>query len=186
MSDLIAIAYDDAATANNVREKVFELQNEHLIELEDAVVVERKNDGKIKLHQSRSNAAVGAAGGALWGGLIGLIFLMPFLGAAIGAGAGAAAGASADVGLNDDFMRELGHEIKPGTAALFLLVAKATPDKVVPRLAKLGGKLMKTSLSAEQETHLKEAAKAAKASASSQAAKAGAGGAKASKAAAAL
>src|ERR1044072_4940203 len=88
MSDLIAIAYDDAATANNVREKVFELQKEHLIELEDAVVVERKNDGKIKLHQSRINAGMGAAGGALWGGLIGLIFLMPLLGAAIGGGGG--------------------------------------------------------------------------------------------------
>lgn len=184
MSDLIAIAYDDAATANNVREKVFELQKEHLIELEDAVVVERKkNDGKIKLHQSRSNTGMGAAGGALWGGLIGLIFLMPLLGAAIGAGAGAVAGAGADVGLNDDFMRELGHEMKPGTAALFLLVAKATPDKVVPQLAKLGGKLMKTSLSAEQEAHLKEAAKAARANASSHAARASA---KAGKAAATL
>lgn len=174
MSDLIAIAYDDAATANNVREKVFGLQKENLIELEDAVVVECKNDGKIKLHQSRSNAGMGAAGGALWGGLIGLIFLMPLLGAAIGAGAGAMAGAAADVGVDDDFMRELGEKLKPGSAALFLLVAKATPDKVVPQLAKLGGKLMKTSLSNEQEVQLKEAAKAAKA------------GARAGKAAAAL
>jgi uncharacterized membrane protein len=177
MSDLIAIAYDDAATANNVREKVFGLQKQHLIELEDAVVVERKNDGKIKLHQSRSNAGMGAAGGALWGGLIGLVFLMPLLGAAIGAGAGAIAGAAADVGVDDDFMRELGNEMKPGSAALFLLVAKATPDKVVPELAKLGGRLMRTSLSADQEAHLKEAAKVAKA---------GASNAKAGKAAAAV
>lgn len=161
MSDLIAIAYDDAATANNVREKVFGLQKDHLIELEDALVVERKDNGKIKLHQSRSNAGIGAAGGALCGGLIGLVFMLPLLGAAIGAGAGAAA----DVGVDDDFMRELGKQLAPDSAVLFLLVARATPDKIVPELAKLGGKLLRTSLSADQEAHLKDAAKAVKAAA---------------------
>jgi uncharacterized membrane protein len=54
MSTLIAVAYDDVATAKTVRDKLFELQTQHLITLEDAVVVERKQDGKVKLHQVRS------------------------------------------------------------------------------------------------------------------------------------
>jgi uncharacterized membrane protein len=160
MSDLVAIAYDNLKTANQVRDRLFELQKEHVIELEDAVVVERKKDGKIKLHQSRQVVGGAAAGGALWGGLIGLIFLMPLLGMAIGGAAGAAAGA-ADYGVDDNFMRELSQHMQPGTAALFLLVGRSTPDKVIPEVAQYGGRLIRTSLSSEQEAHLREAARAA-------------------------
>ena len=74
MSDLVAIAYPDLATAREVASNVGEAQKAHIIDLEDLVIVERQGDGKIKLHQP-SLAGAGAAGGALWGGLIGLIFL---------------------------------------------------------------------------------------------------------------
>jgi uncharacterized membrane protein len=161
VSDLFAIAYDNLKTANQVRDKIFELQKERVIELEDAVVVERKKDGKIKLHQSRHVVGGAATGGALWGGLIGLIFLMPLLGMAIGGAAGAAAGAAADFGVDDSFMRELSEYMPPGSAALFLLVSKSTPDKVIPEVAQYGGRLIRTSLSSEQEAHLREAARAA-------------------------
>ncbi len=52
-----------------MQEKLFQLQTQHLITMEDAVVVERRQDGKVKLHQVRSTASSGALGGALWGGL---------------------------------------------------------------------------------------------------------------------
>lgn len=162
MSDLIAIAYDDVATATQVREKVFDLQKEHLIAIEDIVVVERRQDGRIKLHQARNLVGAGALGGAAWGGLIGLIFFMPLLGMAIGAATGAAAGAASDIGVDDQFMRELGQHLKPGSAAVFMLVAEATPDRVIPELTKFGGRLLKTSLSAEAEQHLRDAAKSAR------------------------
>jgi uncharacterized membrane protein len=160
MSDLIAIAYDSLKTANQVRDKLFELQQERVIELEDAVVVERRKDGKIKLHQCRHVVDGTAAGGALWGGLIGLIFLMPLLGMAIGGAAGAAADAG-DYGVDGSFMRELSANMQPGTTALFLLVSKSTPDEVIPEVAQYGGRLIRTSLSGEQEAQLREAARAA-------------------------
>src|SRR4051794_21006429 len=83
MSTLIAIAYPDAATAEEVRAQLVQATKERLIQLEDAVVVEHRPDGKIKLHQAMSPAGTGAAGGAVWGGLIGLIFLPPPLGTAV-------------------------------------------------------------------------------------------------------
>ena len=92
MSSLVAIAYPDTDTAERVRAELVEATKEHLIQLEDAVVVERRDDGKIKLHQAMSPGAAGAAGGALWGGLIGLIFLAPLLGMAVGAAAGGVSG----------------------------------------------------------------------------------------------
>jgi uncharacterized membrane protein len=157
MSNLVAIAYPDEATAAEVAQTLLELQKEHSIELEDLVVAIRKDDGKIKLKQSFSPAATGAAGGALWGGLIGLIFLMPLLGAAIGGATGAATGALTDVGVDDDFMKQLGEKLQPGGAALFVLVRRSTPDKVLPRVSQYGGDVIHSSLSEHAEETLQEA-----------------------------
>ena len=70
MSNLIAIAYPDVATAEEVRNVLVQDTKEQLIVLDDAVVVSRQQDCKVKLHQGVSLAGAGAAGGALWGGLI--------------------------------------------------------------------------------------------------------------------
>ncbi|GAA2259638.1 DUF1269 domain-containing protein [Actinomadura luteofluorescens] len=163
MSDLIAVAYDDLPHAEQAREKLVQLHKEHIIELADVVIVERKQDGKIKLHQARNLVAGGALGGAAWGGLIGLIFFMPLLGMAIGGATGAAMGSAADTGIDDDFMRNLGEQLPPGAAAVFVLIDKRNPEKAVPEMAPLGGRLIQTSLSPEQEEHLREAVKAARA-----------------------
>lgn len=160
MSDLIAIAYDDLEQAREVSRTIGELQRSHVVELADSVIVERRESGKIKLHQSLPMATMGAAHGVLWGGLIGLIFMVPLLGAAIGGAAGAAGGALTDYGIEDDFMREVGERLQPGTAAVFLLVAKSTPDKLLPELAGFGGHVIQTSLSDEAEQHLREATEA--------------------------
>ena len=116
MSDLVAIAYDDLPTAQQVASNLGEAVKGHEIELDDVVIVEREGDGKVKLHQP-SLAGLGAASGALWGGLIGLIFFVPLFGMALGAAAGAAGGALSDTGVDDDFMKRLGEELAPGKAA---------------------------------------------------------------------
>ena len=161
MSNLIAVAYPDVATAEKVRSLLGDLQKQKLVKLEDAVVVERKDDGKVKLHQAVSTTGAGAAGGALWGGLIGLLFFMPLLGAAIGGATGAAVGSAQDFGVDDTFMRQVGQHLTPGAAALFVLVQDAVTEKVVPQIAPFGGQLIQTSLSAEDEKHLVEAVRAA-------------------------
>jgi uncharacterized membrane protein len=157
MSNLIAVAYDDVDTARKVTRTLSELAVEHAISLDDAVIVEHRADGKIKLHQTTRPGAAGAAGGALWGGLIGLLFLAPFLGMAVGAAAGGTAGAMSDVGVDDQFMRTLAEDLRPGSAAVILLVRESTPDKVLPRLSSYGGRVMHTSLSDDAEAHLQEA-----------------------------
>src|SRR5919108_4729749 len=109
MANLVAIAYDDLGTAKEVMGTVGDLVKEHSLTLEDAVIVEARGDGKIKLHQPSMTGA-GAAGGALWGGLIGLIFFVPLFGMAIGAASGALAGKFSDTGVDDEFMKRLGSE----------------------------------------------------------------------------
>lgn len=157
MSTLVAIAYPDAATAEQVRQELIQATKEHLVQLEDAVVVEHRPDGKIKLHQAMSPAGTGAAGGALWGGLIGLIFLAPLVGMAVGAASGAVAGKVTDVGVNDNFMKDLGEKLPAGSAALLALGRTDAPDKVIDRVKGYGGHVIQTSLDEEQEEHLRAA-----------------------------
>jgi uncharacterized membrane protein len=157
MSTLVAIAYPDMATAEKVRQELIQASKEHLVRLEDAVVVEHQHDGKIKLHQAMGTTGAGAAGGALWGGLIGLLFLAPLFGMAIGAATGAIAGKMADVGVDDDFMKNLGARLQSGGAALIALGSSEARDKLLDRLKDYGGDVIQTSLSNEDEERLRAA-----------------------------
>lgn len=159
MSDLVIIAFDTEATAFEARAALVKMQQEYLIEMEDAVVITRKDDGTVQLHQAVNMTAVGATGGGIWGGLIGLLFLNPLLGAAVGAGAGALSGWMTDVGINDDFLKQTGQSLPQGGAALGILIRKMTADKVLAGLDAFAGKgrVLRTSLSDEQEQKLSEA-----------------------------
>jgi uncharacterized membrane protein len=133
------------------------VQKDYLIQMADAVVVTRDEDGKVQLHQAVNLTAAGAAGGTMWGALIGLLFLNPLLGAAVGAGAGALSGYLTDFGIDDKRMKEMGEQLKPGGSALFVLVTSVTGDKVLERLEAWRGKgrVLSTSLTNEQETKLR-------------------------------
>ena len=51
-------------------------------------------------------------------------------------------------------MRQCGETFKPGTSALFVLVRKATPDKVLDQLRQFKGKVLKMTLTVDQESEL--------------------------------
>ena len=157
MSDLVAIVYPTEAKAEEMRTKLFSLQKEYLIELGDAVIAVKHEDGKVKLNQLLNTTAVGAASGGFWGSLVGMIFLMPLLGAALGAASGALAGAITDYGINDNFMKELAANLQPGNAALFVEVKKMTGDKVLEAIKGTGGVVLKTSLDHTKEQALRDA-----------------------------
>jgi uncharacterized membrane protein len=157
MADLVAIAFDDEATGFELRAELVKLQKEYLIELGDAVVVTRGEDGAVKLHQATNLTAAGAVGGGFWGLLIGMLFLNPLIGAAVGAGAGALSGALTDIGIDDRQMKEMGASLKPGGSAVFVLVRKVTGDKVLERLERFRAKghILTTSFPAEAEARLR-------------------------------
>src|SRR5579883_2884043 len=161
MSTLVAIAYPTENEAEQVLETLGRLHNEYLIDLDDSVYVTKDTGGNVKLHQSVNLAGAAAGGGGLWGLLLGTLVLQPIAGAAIGAGIGAGtgyvAGKLTDYGIDDNFVKQLGANLTPGSSALIMLVSRATPDKVVPEVAKYGGKIIQTSLSTEQEQRLRDA-----------------------------
>jgi uncharacterized membrane protein len=155
---MLAIVFEDEATAFEMRGALVKMQNQFLLDMDDAVVVTRDLRGKTKLHQAASLTAAGAIGGSFWGMLVGLLFLNPLLGAAIGAGAGALAGKFREIGLDDRMMGDLRTALHPGTSALFVLVRNVTVDKVLDGLKQFAGrgKIFQTSLNKDDERALRE------------------------------
>ena len=76
MNDLLVIAFSSEEKAEAVRQKILTMQKEYLIELGDAVVAVKGEDGSIKLNQLFNTTAIGGVSGAFWGALIGMVALL--------------------------------------------------------------------------------------------------------------
>jgi uncharacterized membrane protein len=163
VSDLIVIEFPSEAKAEGVREMLLAMQKEYLIELGDAVVAVKDDRGRVKLNQLFQPVAHGAVSGMLWGSLIGLIFMMPLAGAAIGAASGALGGRLADLGIDDDFIKQAARTLQSGNAALFLLIRKMTTDKVLAALRGAGGTVLRSSFDETKEEALQAALAGARA-----------------------
>jgi uncharacterized membrane protein len=132
MSELFVLAFETETGASEMLGTIDRLQKQQLITLEDAAIVVRPEKGKPKVKQARSLVGAGALGGAIGGKLT-------------------------DIGIDDNFIKEVGETIEPGHSALFLLVEKAVRDKVLPELTKYDATILQTSLSEEDDAKLREA-----------------------------
>jgi len=173
MAELIVIGYDTPEKAEAARGELFGLSKEYLVEVGDAVVAVRDANGKIKLNQMVNLWTVGAAGGSFWGLLAGILFFNPLLGVVTGAAVGAVAGALNDYGISDDFMRDVAGILQPGQAALFVLANRVSSERVIDRIARHGGRVLRTNLDTSQEDRLRAAFGQAAASPEVQAAASG-------------
>ena len=159
MATLSVLKFNDPYGADRVLVALQGMQERQMITLEDAAIVNwPQGNRKPKTRQLHSTAGAGAGWGAFWGFLFGLIFFVPFLGAAIGAGMGGLSGSLADVGIDDDFIKQVREKVTEGTSALFALTSEATaPDKVIDELKQYDFEIISTNLPEEQENKLREA-----------------------------
>jgi uncharacterized membrane protein len=157
MATLTVWKFDSAGGAGNALALLERMQKEELVQINDAAYVTwPEGKKKPKTEQLRNLAGAGALGGSFWGLLFGLIFFVPLLGMAVGAAMGALSGSMADVGIDDDFIREVRGNVTPGTSALFLMTSNAVVDKVIDEFKNSGATLLSTNLSQEQEDKLRE------------------------------
>jgi uncharacterized membrane protein len=157
MATLTVLKFHTPDGAEKALNTLRRLQQQQLIQLADAAVVEWPPDRKApRTRQAIDTAGIGALGGAFWGFLFGLIFFVPLLGLAVGAATGAFTGALTDVGIDDDFIRQTRDKVTPGTSALFALSTNAVPDRVIPELKPLEPELIATNLSTAEEGRLRE------------------------------
>jgi len=157
MAELIAIGYKDETTAEAAADEARRRAKDLTIEPEAIAVIVRDAEGQFHVHTSHHSVEDGTTWGMLWGLLFGALFLVPFLGVAVGAGLGAIMGRVTKAGVDNDFQEQARDLLQPGTSALFLMVDKATPDRVVDALSHYGGTVLKSSLSEEGEKELKDA-----------------------------
>jgi uncharacterized membrane protein len=143
--------------AENMREKLYQLQRRELITIDDAAIAVRKESGQVKVKQAYSLVGAGALGGSFWGLLIGVIFWMPWLGMAVGAVTGALGGKFTDIGIDDAFIKEVANTVEPGDSALFLLSRDAQMERIEQELSDYEFEIIETNLSPEDEDRLREA-----------------------------
>lgn len=96
----------------------------------------RDEGGKVRLKQALPLKTLGMAQGATWGMLWGTL---------------------ADYGINDQFIKEVGATLTPDSSALFVLLRRVSAEKVLPEVAKYNPKILRTSLTSEQEAKLRAA-----------------------------
>ncbi len=155
--DLVAILMDDIETARNARIECGKMASEHMLTLEDAVVVYKEN-GDVKLDQAVNLTAAGAMGGAWWGVLIGALAGIATGGAGLalagmagGAAGGALSGWMSDAGISDDMMKKTADALEQDKAILFIAGRTGAPDKVLERLKPFGGSVVTSNLTEDAD-----------------------------------
>jgi uncharacterized membrane protein len=160
MSDLIVVAFGDELKAEQVRLDLLSLRHDHLVDVEEAVVVIKTASDKVRMHHSTHFTVPGALGGGFVGMMAGLMLLNPVLaaiGGITGTALGAVTGALKELGIDEAFMKELASHLKPGSSALFILAKEAQPEKIYEEVKKFGGKILQTKLAHQDETKLEAA-----------------------------
>ena len=158
MSSLVVLRFSDMDGAEAMRDRMYELQKRELITIADAAVVKRNKKGKAKIKQAHSLVGAGALGGAFWGMLIGLLFFAPWLGLLAGAAGGALSGKLGDIGIDDDFIKQVRDSIGKENSALFLLTRGGNLDRVKEELSdfEYEFEIMETNLSPEDDRRLRD------------------------------
>jgi uncharacterized membrane protein len=154
---MVVLAFDTVEGASDARGKLVELDREYLLKLDQVTEVTRNADGQVKIKEEPRLTRIGAIGGGFWGLLIGLIFFVPAVGLVVGAASGAIAGHFAKYGISKEYMQQINEAIKPGQSALFILADNVKLDRVIPMLSSLHPRVVRTSLSLEQEKELRDA-----------------------------
>jgi uncharacterized membrane protein len=155
MATLTVLKFSDPFGAKEMLNKIYALQQQKLIVVQDAATVSWPTGKKSpKTEQAVNLVGANALDGAFWGMLFGLIFFVPFFGLAVGAAMGALGGKMADYGIDDNFIKRTRQQVTEGTSALFLLSSDAVMDKVTVELKDMEFELIASSLSKEQEAEL--------------------------------
>jgi uncharacterized membrane protein len=160
MATLTAIKFNSASGADEMLSLLTDLQRQKLLTIHDGAIVSwQEGKRKPKTRQLHNLAGIGALDGAFWGMLFGLIFFVPLLGMAIGAAMGALTGAFADVGIDDNFTKQVRDKVTEGTSALFLMTSNVVTDRVLEAVREKGlqPELIASNLSNEQENRLRDA-----------------------------
>jgi uncharacterized membrane protein len=158
LATLTALKFSTPKGAEQMLDQIQSLQKVDLIDIHDAALVSWPvGEKKPKTEHLANLAGVGGLKGAFWGLLFGMIFMVPVLGLAVGAAFGVLNKKMANIGIDENFIKQTREKVTEGTSALFLLTSDAVQDKVIEALKGYDFELISSNLTKEQEAQLMEA-----------------------------
>jgi uncharacterized membrane protein len=140
--EILAIVLDKPTRAEQVLLALAHLQGEGKVQMHDAVIVAKGEEGRTRVVETVDvTPAKGALAGSWWGLLAGLLVGGPLgiAGVLGGAAAGALYGKLVDRGLEDSWVREMADWIDPDSSALLLLVEAGFSPDVIDELKRFEG-----------------------------------------------
>jgi uncharacterized membrane protein len=167
MNSLMVVGFHGKHRAAEVLDQLERLNEAWVIDLQDAVAVYRRDDGRLRIDESLNpTEGEGAGVGASLGILVGALLAAPFTAGASAAAAATALGVGAvtggtlgavaggtdayewkdEFGISDEFVREVGGMVQPGDSAVFALLRAGDPEDVANRFAGYGGTILRTTL----------------------------------------
>ncbi len=159
-STLIALRFDHSLKAQECLLAMLRIAEAETIRIEDAAIVDKDDNGRIRLRQSKDiSPGQGATAGTFYGSLFGLIGgpVGMLAGGALGAAAGGLWGKLRDIGVNDDHMRDMGDRINPGENLLFLLLERINQDAFVREMRRFDATLFESTAPDALDARVEEA-----------------------------
>lgn len=140
--EILAIVLDKPTRAEQVLLSLAHLQSEGKVQMHDAVIVAKDDEGRVRVVETVDvTPAKGALAGGWWG-LLGSLLVGGPAGIAVilgGAAAGALYGKLVDRGLEDHWVQDMAQWIDPSSSALLLLVESGFSPDVIEELRRFEG-----------------------------------------------
>jgi uncharacterized membrane protein len=147
MSELLVFTYENETGAKQLEATLIDWQARPGARIEDAAAVIRRSDGRMHAEHASKLVGDGLLGGMFWGVLIGALLWARWWGLSIG-------GAVGEIGLDDDFVRDVGESVGRGHSALFLLAQDKQAEAIILLGQESGARILRASLSPENERRL--------------------------------
>jgi uncharacterized membrane protein len=157
--NLWAVAFDDAGRAAQVHDELVKLdyENRSLV-LRDVAVAVRYDDGTLTLNGDPFPDVTKVRTSPVARFLAAMALGAPPLsGAGVGSMFAIVGSTPADVGISDDFIRDVARLIEPGTSALFVLDEVGDMDAVLKGIRGLGGRVLRTSVDVQHAKRVQSA-----------------------------
>jgi uncharacterized membrane protein len=144
MSQLITFIYANESGAKLLEEQLVEAQANQNLTVSDAALILRKEDGRPVLSHAVNLVGRGTMGGMFWGFILALVFWTKWWGLSVG-------GALGDLGLDDDFVKDVGESVGKGHSAMLALVEEGMVEAVLNVAGGSKPKIVRTNFSKEDE-----------------------------------
>ena len=144
MSELIVFAFENETGAKELETGLVAAQADQELRVNDAALVVRLEDGRPVLNHAVNLVGRGSLGGIFWGFILALVFWAKWWGLLVG-------GALGDLGLDDEFVKEVGESVEKGHSALLVMVEDGLVEAALKSAGEYNPKVMRTTFSKEDE-----------------------------------